>query len=310
MARSRMVLLLLLGATVLHAAPVGTLDVDPPARLIQGEPARVTVRYDGDEQLRRVEVAIIDPEGIRRGQSDAVYVAFTDGSAIWQALVAVPTLAEIGDWQIRVRAQDSRLGMESYHEVPVVEGEFAEMRVRLGRELTALMTEPDPRRARESRELRELLSESNPNAVFHLDRFELPLEPRRISAGFGDRRIYEYADGSERRSAHHGIDYAADTGTPVFAAGRGAVRLAAERVLSGNSVIIEHLPGIYSLYYHLDEVSVEKGQLIETGGKIGVVGMTGLATGPHLHWEVRVGGVAVDPDWFLENAPLAVEPRQ
>lgn len=302
----RLVIISLLGATALHADPVGILDVDSPAQLIQGEPARVTVRYDGDEQLRRVEVAVLDRDGNTRGQSDAVRVAVADEVAIWQALVAVPTLAEVGTWKIRVRAQDSRLGMESYHEVPVVEGEFAEMRIRLGRELTALMTEPDPRRAKESRELSELLAHSNPNAVFHLDPFELPVEARRISAGFGDRRVYEYADGSERRSAHNGIDYAANTGTPVLAAGRGAVRLASERILSGKSVIIEHLPGVYSLYYHLDEISVVEGQLIETGGEIGAVGMTGLATGPHLHWEVRVGGIAVNPDWFLQNAPLAV----
>ncbi len=307
MALWRMVFFLPFAVTMAGASPVGTLDIEAPAQLIQGEPARVTVRYDGEEKLRRVEVAVIDHEGEPRGESDAVFVATAGESAVWQALVAVPTLAETGDWQVRVRAQDSRVGLESYHTVPVVEGEFAEMRLRLGRELTALMTEPDPRRARESRELQELLSESNPNGVFHLDRFELPVEPRRISAGFGDRRIYEYADGSERRSAHHGIDYAAATGTPVYAAGRGAVRMATDRLLSGKSVIIEHLPGVYSLYYHLDEVSVEKGQLIEAGGKLGVVGMTGLATGPHLHWEVRLGGVAVDPDWFLENPPFYVE---
>jgi murein DD-endopeptidase MepM/ murein hydrolase activator NlpD len=77
------------------------------------------------------------------------------------------------------------------------------------------------------------------------------------------------------------------------------VVLAKERIITGNSVVIEHLPGVFSLYYHLQDIEVQEGQRLFQGQRIGTVGMTGLATGPHLHWELRVSGVAVDPDFFV-----------
>ena len=72
--------------------------------------------------------------------------------------------------------------------------------------------------------------------------------------------------------------------------------LARERIVTGLSVAIEHLPGVYSLYYHLARIVVREGQRVSAGAAVGTVGSTGLATGPHLHWEVRAAGVAIDPD--------------
>jgi murein DD-endopeptidase MepM/ murein hydrolase activator NlpD len=72
--------------------------------------------------------------------------------------------------------------------------------------------------------------------------------------------------------------------------------MARDRIVTGNTVVIEHLPGVFSLYYHLDSIGVDEGDVVEQGERIGTVGMTGLATGPHLHWEIRVGGVPVAPE--------------
>jgi murein DD-endopeptidase MepM/ murein hydrolase activator NlpD len=83
---------------------------------------------------------------------------------------------------------------------------------------------------------------------------------------------------------------------------------AGPRMVSGNTAVVEHLPGVYSLYYHLSVISVKKGDRIEAGDPIGRVGMTGLATGPHLHWEVRVDGIPVDPDELLKQ-PLVDKAR-
>ena len=63
---------------------------------------------------------------------------------------------------------------------------------------------------------------------------------------------------------------------------------------------IEHLPGVYSLYYHLSRIMVREGQHVAAGAVLGTVGSTGLATGPHLHWELRAGGVAIDPDTAVD----------
>jgi murein DD-endopeptidase MepM/ murein hydrolase activator NlpD len=78
---------------------------------------------------------------------------------------------------------------------------------------------------------------------------------------------------------------------------------AAERILTGNTIIIEHLPGLFSIYYHLSELAAAEGAMVEKGQIIGMVGMTGFATGPHLHWEIQSMGIAVDPD-ELTQGPL------
>jgi len=86
------------------------------------------------------------------------------------------------------------------------------------------------------------------------------------------------------------------TGTPVAAAGAGKVVFAGDRIVTGLTVVLEHLPGVYSLYYHLNDIAVAEGDVVEQGTTVGGVGSTGLATGPHLHWEVRVSGVPVKPE--------------
>jgi murein DD-endopeptidase MepM/ murein hydrolase activator NlpD len=82
------------------------------------------------------------------------------------------------------------------------------------------------------------------------------------------------------------------------------VVLARSRIVTGNSVVIEHLPGVYSLYYHLDKIEVTEGAIVNTGALIGLSGATGLATGPHLHWEIRVSGENTDPDAFISRPLL------
>lgn len=94
---------------------------------------------------------------------------------------------------------------------------------------------------------------------------------------------------------HAGIDIAAALGTPVAAAGAGRVVFAGSRAGWGNEVTIAVGDGVRTLYAHLSRIDVRVGQLVATGAEVGLVGATGDATGPHLHFEVRVRGAAVDP---------------
>jgi murein DD-endopeptidase MepM/ murein hydrolase activator NlpD len=98
------------------------------------------------------------------------------------------------------------------------------------------------------------------------------------------------------------MDIAANMGDPVQAANRGRVALAEALKVRGNAVIIDHGLGVYSCYYHLSEIRVQKGQMIEKGQVIGLVGSTGLSTGPHLHWEMRVTGNPVNPIQWTQRA--------
>lgn len=107
---------------------------------------------------------------------------------------------------------------------------------------------------------------------------------------------------------HHGIDIAAIQGTPVKAINHGIVRLADFLLSGGNTVIIDHGIGLSSGYMHLDTINVEEGAFVEKEEIIGTVGMTGYATGPHLHWELRVGQTAVNPDQAMDDDLLLIAP--
>lgn len=111
------------------------------------------------------------------------------------------------------------------------------------------------------------------------------------SSGFGWRR-----DPFNRRSKFHkGTDFRADRGTPVYAAGAGVVAFAGRQRGYGNVIYVEHGGGLVTRYAHLARIEVEPGALLVAGHRVGQVGSTGRATGPHLHFEVRLDGRAVDP---------------
>lgn len=124
--------------------------------------------------------------------------------------------------------------------------------------------------------------------------FQWPREGR-ITSPFGSRRMY----GTSLASYHAGLDISGATGEPVYAAAAGIVALADALQVRGNAVILDHGGGVLSGYFHLEEILVEEGQSVQAGEQIGTVGATGLVTGSHLHWELRVAGVAVDPVAWL-----------
>jgi len=103
------------------------------------------------------------------------------------------------------------------------------------------------------------------------------------------------------RSMHEGLDFAAEQGTPVLAAADGVVLGAAYHAEYGNLVELDHGDGLSSRYAHLSEMAVKPGELIKRGSQIGRVGSTGRSTGPHLHFEVRMLGIAQNPAHFLKR---------
>jgi murein DD-endopeptidase MepM/ murein hydrolase activator NlpD len=131
---------------------------------------------------------------------------------------------------------------------------------------------------------------------FWEDRFVWPCSGN-VTSPFGIRRTY---DGGGQ-SYHGGIDVAADPGRPVAASNDGTVAWAGPLRVRGNAVILDHGWGVYSGYYHLSEILVSTGQQVLQGENIGRVGNTGLSTGAHLHWEMRVGGVLVNPSEWTER---------
>ena len=127
------------------------------------------------------------------------------------------------------------------------------------------------------------------------------LEPvkGRVSGRFGSRRVI---NGQQKRP-HSGEDIAAPKGTPVHAINKGTVVATVDHFFSGKGVIIDHGVGLFSMYFHLSEIDVQPGQPLKKGDALGKVGSTGRATGPHLHWGIRLNGARVNP-YALTALPL------
>lgn len=120
--------------------------------------------------------------------------------------------------------------------------------------------------------------------------FLRPIEVSVVS-GFGVRSVYN----GEPRAPHSGADFASPAGTPVLAPGGGRAVLAEPLYFTGRTVVIDHGLGLISLLAHLSRIDVRVGEDVVAGARVGLVGATGRATGPHLHWTVRLQGARVDP---------------
>jgi murein DD-endopeptidase MepM/ murein hydrolase activator NlpD len=173
---------------------------------------------------------------------------------------------------------------------------------------TELLTKPDPKKTAEAERLWKMLLRTNPHFLANTP-FMQPVTTERRTSGFGDRRTYVYADGKREKRVHGGIDFGVKMGTEVHACADGLVTLAEFRIVTGNSIAIEHWPGLYSLYYHLDSLKVKVGDPVRQGEVIGLSGSTGLSTGPHLHWEIRLHGQSTDPDIFTTQSVLDKDRR-
>lgn len=120
--------------------------------------------------------------------------------------------------------------------------------------------------------------------------FVVPSEGK-ANPNFGERRIFN----DQPRSPHSGVDISSPYGAPVVASNSGRIVLVSQLYYAGNTVIIDHGLGVFTLYLHLSKFRVKRGESVEKGAVIGEIGATGRVTGPHLHWGVKIQGNRVDP---------------
>ena len=111
------------------------------------------------------------------------------------------------------------------------------------------------------------------------------------NSSFGTRSVFN----GEPRSPHSGTDFLSPAGTPIHAPAAGRVLAARDLFFTGNTIVIDHGLGVYSMLAHLSRIDVREGQTIAQGDRVGLVGATGRVTGAHLHWALRVGSARVDP---------------
>lgn len=294
------VLALLLMVLIVFDSPA-EVRLEVPDSAHQGDSVQVSVV--STIPLDRVQVRIVDPSG-RSTDVHAFQLPDTPSNLqVWISLVGLPSTAEIGTSRVNVLLVEGGVSRIESRRLSVETRDFLSERIPLNSAMSSLRATDSERKRREALEMLSVVQTIHPDAVYHLGTLQIPVAGARETSFFGDRRTYLYTDGGTANAVHGGLDLAAPVGTPVRSGGSGRVMMVAERLVTGNTVVVEHLPGVFCLYYHLDTTRVRVGDPVMKGQIIGTVGTTGLVTGPHLHWEIRMGGVAVDPVKYLD-APL------
>ncbi len=290
-------------------------SVSAPAGLRQGDP--LLVRLASSQALVAPRVDLVGPGGKLVDGALAFPEARQPAQAgprpvLWRALLAIPldlapglyTLAVSGSELSGTASDSAPVAFMVRLSLGVEARDFPQEDIRLDGANTALRTVPDPKKTAEAEALFALLAKVEAQDAWLSEAFVLPVEGYPRSAGFGDRRRYLYMGGGSEGAIHAGVDFAVVVGTPVRACGAGRVVFSGMRIVTGNTLVLEHDPGLYSVYMHLSELRAKTGQVLARGEVLGLSGKTGLATGPHLHWELRLRGRSVDPDFWVSHAPL------
>lgn len=182
--------------------------------------------------------------------------------------------------------------------VTVRAGKFLTERLKVEKQFVQPDPEQQKRAEEDQKKMREIYDTVTSERLWD-GKFRLPLKQVTTGGNFGRRRVLN----GEARSPHAGIDFPAAAGTPVFASQSGKVVLAENLFYSGNTVVIDHGYGIYTMYAHLSEIGVHAGNPVKAGAEIGKVGATGRVTGPHLHWGLTIDHARVNAMQIAQRQP-------
>jgi murein DD-endopeptidase MepM/ murein hydrolase activator NlpD len=214
----------------------------------------------------------------------------------WQALIGADLEKAPGAYPLAVSAKsepsapatDAPLTCSA--SIVVRAGKFAVESLKVDNKFVEPDEQQAQRAAADQKKLKEIYDTVTPKKLWQ-GPFQWPLTGITQGTNFGKGRILN----GQPRSPHTGADFPALTGTPIHATQSGHVVLAEELYFSGNTVIIDHGLGVYTLYAHMSEIGATAGQDVKAGEIIGKVGATGRVTGPHLHWGAMVDHARVNP---------------
>jgi len=218
-----------------------------------------------------------------------VLVASENGQ--WTAVVGLALDLPVGAQELRV--EDG--GRQRTLRFDVGTKKYPEQRIHL-KDSGKVQLSPDD----ETRALGEIATIQNIKRHWRMaddteTRLVRPVEGR-LASRFGLRRVFN----GEPRAPHVGLDVAVPRGTSVKASAPGLVLAVGDYFFNGKTVFLDHGNGLISMYCHLDRIDVQAGDPVTRGQGVGLSGMTGRASGPHLHWSVILNGVMVDPELFLD----------
>src|SRR6266404_4060154 len=259
-----------------------------------GTTLRLSAPESSQGSLLLIEVKSAKPLAEVQGDWDGRTVPFWRESASdaqRKGLLAVDLEKAPGEYELKVTGQmASGEKISCSARVAVRKGRFAAEKLQVGKQFVEPSPEQIKRAEEEGQKLRDIFERVTPERLWD-GKFRIPLDGVTTGSNFGRRRILN----GNPRSPHSGVDLPATTGTPVHAAQRGRVVLAEELFFAGNTVVVDHGLGIYTLYGHLSEIDAKVGDALEAGAVLGKVGATGRVTGPHLHWGLTVEKARVNP---------------
>lgn len=212
------------------------------------------------------------------------------GNGLWHGWIGIDLKKKVGKHNVLWRSGESIIAEDSLN---VSKGIFRISRIEVAKQMASLSKEVLPRYWAEVKALKATYTakvSANPDIIMH----GKPVKGIE-SSPFGAQRIVN----GKAKSPHSGIDIAAPSGTAITTPLAGKVLLVADMYLNGKTVAIGHGNGLVSIFSHMSSIAVQLGDWVDDRQKIGEVGATGRATGPHLHWGVRFNQARINPASLL-----------
>jgi murein DD-endopeptidase MepM/ murein hydrolase activator NlpD len=274
--------------------PVELFSNTPPASKgldgqYSGKQGQVlVVKVKGEEQATEVKGTFLK-------RTIPFFREFRPGEpAGYIGLLGIDMQDDPGTYELAVEVKQGEQAKQLSFNVLVAKEQFAVEHLKVPKEKVDLDEKSVARWKAEQQLVQQALAENSHLKLWHSNFME-PVNGKRTGI-FGSVRIMN----GKPRNPHNGEDIGAPMGADVAATNDGIVRLTVDHFFSGKGVFVDHGLGFYSMYFHLSEILVKDGDLVTAGQIIGKVGATGRATGPHLHWGVKLNGARVNPYSLLD----------
>ncbi|MEZ5402161.1 MAG: M23 family metallopeptidase [Bryobacteraceae bacterium] len=266
------------------ATLLGAARLSAPPEVRQGDTLRVAVAAAG--------------EGLRASFAGRTVKVFAqnDGSG----LALIPVSVSQRPAELALKLLDESGGVIETAAVAVRDASFPTQNIRATKSMQSLRATPE-----ESRAIGALFRTVSAERAW-AEPFLAPTQDC-ANSPFGVKRLH---NGRATGNYHRGLDLRSDKGTPVRATAAGVVRVARQFQLHGGTIGIDHGQGVTSLYIHLSKLIAAEGDRVEAGAVVGEVGSTGFATGPHLHWQIAVNGLAVNPGQWAPSIQACRPPAR
>jgi murein DD-endopeptidase MepM/ murein hydrolase activator NlpD len=247
--------------------------------------------FQGNVGLVRVETTNGESPQVQWMNQELFMAPFGNGKT-WFGFFGADLKLKPGSYPLVVKIPST--GIRKQIDIAVQSKDFGVRQLTLPKEMVDLDTVTLERVKREAAIMKEAL-EAPPTAPQWKGPFVKPVNGEVVGT-FGQASIIN----GMPRSPHSGVDLKAETGTPVLSINSGRVVLTGEHFFNGLFAVVDHGGAVQSMYFHLDKILVQRGDGVEKRQAVGLVGATGRATGPHLHFAIRINGARIDPMQFIK----------